>query len=596
MKKTVFGKISTLLCALLSLVMIFSLAACGDDNGDGSFKLDKTTGEVDVGSSSLTIMAQNNDDNAVEWKSSDVSVATVAPMSPAVTIAGRVTGVSIGTAVITATAGGKTATCTVTVTAPETISITKDGTTAPANISLTKGDTAQLGATSSKGHNIVWQSSSDLIATVSQTGLVTAVASSGTATITAKCGGTDNNTSEIAKSITVTIGSGIDSAYQIGFATEAEANAAPGLWKYWNEFDNVLTVNYNEGTASISFENNGANWYNVQLFYTPSATDKDTAGAAITAGTLYKVDFDVNSDTAGKVTVNGNIITLAEGSNHYSVYYVHSVTGFTMAFGYQNDTPSGGWDLVNAAVSVSNVRWTVATPIKLTAPTFSITNNVITINDSNPAGSVSGYTLVIYDGTTVKGELAVTNGATIDAAAIRPSGTYTAKLKAIAANPGYTGSDEATSSNNTVTVVAASYELPFVQGTAAIGSWAYWTSSWVVVNTKTCSGEDVVTLQFNNNAGWWYDMQLKYKTAGKKNGDTYTLKVHINVSADGSIGDGKVTINNTVHNLVKGDNVISVNITENSGNSLQILFGVVDENDGKQCIQAATVTVYVEKV
>ncbi|MBO7479523.1 MAG: Ig domain-containing protein [Bacteroidales bacterium] len=63
------------------------------------------------------ILPQNATDKSVKWTSSDENVATV--------LSGRVTAVAVGTAVITATAGEKSASCTVTVKpAPDYLTIT----------------------------------------------------------------------------------------------------------------------------------------------------------------------------------------------------------------------------------------------------------------------------------------------------------------------------------------------------------------------------------------------------------------------------------------------------------------------------------------
>lgn len=69
-----------------------------------------TTASIAVGAAeTLTATVTPSTFTDISWTSSDESVATVSA-------AGVVTGVSAGTATITATAGGKTATCTVTVT------------------------------------------------------------------------------------------------------------------------------------------------------------------------------------------------------------------------------------------------------------------------------------------------------------------------------------------------------------------------------------------------------------------------------------------------------------------------------------------------
>lgn len=609
MKQTKFGKLYALIVAVLAMCMVFALTACGDkEEGSGSktFKVNTSTGVVDVGKN-ITLMASGNGNDAVMWTSSNEGVATVKLASAAVTTAARVTGVSVGTATITATAGGKTVTVLITVTYPETITITKDGTQVPASIQLSQNGTVQLAAISTKGHNIAWESSSDLIATVSSTGLVTAKASSGTAVISAKCGGADNTSGDIKASVTVTIGSGVDAAYTVERTSltggEGEANEHPGKWMYWNEYDNVTTAAYSEGTVTLDFNNNGANWYNLQLFYTPRADE------GLTAGQLYKVEFDANLEyhagfeaANGHVTVNGNQIVLTAGNGHYTAYYFHNKTAFLMGFGWENGNPPKDLiDVTDATVKISNVTWTPHTQQTLGAPSFSIANNEITINDVNPAGTVKQYVLTLYDGETPVGSTVVKNGQKIDVTRITTNGTFQGKLKAIGTSVAYLDSPEATSANSTVVVEneEISYALDVNTGVVSAGTWGYWTSSWVVFSGNYTNG--VVTATFSNNAGNWYDTQLKYKSL-HATGDTYKLTITITVDAE-NIGEGKVSIGaggydpnnyhyNQVHNLHVGENIIEVDVEEGAANTLQITFGVAGENNA-QCIQAGTITVSV---
>ena len=128
-----------------------------------------------------TVAPSNATDKTVTWTSSDSSIATVSNT-------GVVRGIAYGTATITATSSnGLTATCTVHVvpTPVEGISLNKTSTTLVV-ISGT-GQTEQLTATitpaDAVNKNVTWTSSNPAVATVSSTGLVTAVAK-GTATIT----------------------------------------------------------------------------------------------------------------------------------------------------------------------------------------------------------------------------------------------------------------------------------------------------------------------------------------------------------------------------------------------------------------------------
>ena len=117
---------------------------------------------------------------AVAWSSSNTAVATVNQ-------AGLVTGVGPGSATITATSEGKSGTATVTVTQAPVATVTIQ----PPSASVTAGKTSQLTATlkdangnTLTGRSIAWSSSNTNVATVSSTGLVTALAV-GTTVITA---------------------------------------------------------------------------------------------------------------------------------------------------------------------------------------------------------------------------------------------------------------------------------------------------------------------------------------------------------------------------------------------------------------------------
>jgi uncharacterized protein YjdB len=116
----------------------------------------------------------------IAWSSSNTAAA-------AVNGTGLVTGMGAGSATITATSGGKSGTAAITVTVVPVASVT----VSPATVSVTVGQTAQLAATpkdasgnSLTGRLVAWASGNTAAATVSSSGLVTAVAA-GTATITA---------------------------------------------------------------------------------------------------------------------------------------------------------------------------------------------------------------------------------------------------------------------------------------------------------------------------------------------------------------------------------------------------------------------------
>jgi uncharacterized protein YjdB len=142
----------------------------------------------------LTATARNANGNIVSgvtftWSSSNASIASVSST-------GVVTGVAPGTATIFAIAGGKTGTSSITVQlAPvDRIVVT------PSNPTVNIGQTVQLTATLYDqrnnvltGRTVTWLTSDATKATVSSTGLVTAL-KKGNVNITASSGGKSGST------------------------------------------------------------------------------------------------------------------------------------------------------------------------------------------------------------------------------------------------------------------------------------------------------------------------------------------------------------------------------------------------------------------
>ena len=144
--------------------------------------LNKTSATINNGETlqlTATVTPSNTNNKNVTWKSSNTSVATVSS-------SGLVTAKGGGTATITAsTADGSNlrATCEVTVNQPATgISLNK--TTASLVVDKTLQLTATVSPSNANNKTVAWTSSNTAIATVDNTGLVTAK-SVGSATITA---------------------------------------------------------------------------------------------------------------------------------------------------------------------------------------------------------------------------------------------------------------------------------------------------------------------------------------------------------------------------------------------------------------------------
>lgn len=151
-----------------------------------SVSISVTAKEIVIGETlqlSATVSPSNATDKTVTWSTSSSTVATVSPT-------GLVTGKAEGTADIKVTAGGKSATCKVTVKKPAVAvtSVELDQT----DITIKVGETRTLKATvkpdNATDKTVTWGSSKPDIATVDNTGKVTAV-KEGVASITATSSG-----------------------------------------------------------------------------------------------------------------------------------------------------------------------------------------------------------------------------------------------------------------------------------------------------------------------------------------------------------------------------------------------------------------------
>lgn len=144
-----------------------------DETAITEIKLDRSELNLETGKTdtlTATIVGGSLADQTVTWTSSDNEVATVEN--------GTVTAVSVGTAIITATAAdGKTVSCTVSVTAADAItSVMISQSTAKLEVGGTIKLTVTIkGNSQADTTTATWKSSDESVATVSADGTVTAV-------------------------------------------------------------------------------------------------------------------------------------------------------------------------------------------------------------------------------------------------------------------------------------------------------------------------------------------------------------------------------------------------------------------------------------
>jgi uncharacterized protein YjdB len=191
--KRFFRPLAIMLAIAISATTFVS---CGEEEGEEgptsievtSVTVTPSTLAIKVGEKqqlSASVEPQDATNKTVTWSSSAPAIAEVNAST------GEVTAKAVGTATITATAGGKTATCAVTV-ATNVIAVTSVEISST-TLNLTEGDKQTLAATvkpdDATDKTVTWSSSAANIAEVNaSTGEVTAKAA-GSATITATAGG-----------------------------------------------------------------------------------------------------------------------------------------------------------------------------------------------------------------------------------------------------------------------------------------------------------------------------------------------------------------------------------------------------------------------
>jgi uncharacterized protein YjdB len=216
-----------------------------------SISLSQTSGGLTIGATlQLTATPRDAGGNALTgrtltWTSSNANIATV-------TATGLVVGVASGQATITVAAEGRSATATITVssTPVASVSVTPNGAT------LQPGGTIQLAALTRdaggsvlSGRSVAWTTTNASIASVSSTGLVTAVAA-GSVTITATSEGVAGN------AIIVTAGA---SSNRFAFALANQPSAPSYTPSPADQFvssgGQITVLRQSDGVYDVTFPN-----------------------------------------------------------------------------------------------------------------------------------------------------------------------------------------------------------------------------------------------------------------------------------------------------------------------------------------------------
>ena len=263
---------------------------------------------------------------AIAWSSSNNAIATVSNQ-------GTITGVTAGTATITATSEGKTGTAAVTVTLNPVATVTL----APGSNTLGVGTNAPFIATLRDAGGVVltnrviaWNSSNVQVATVSSTGVVTGL-SAGAATVSAVSEGRVGTASllvlaRLASTVTLTpstaniiIGSTLQLASQV---TDPSGNILPDRpITYASDNSAIASVNGTglvtalaPGAVRITANSEGKTGLaNIVVSPLPVAAVQVTPGTAtVLTGTTRQLNFEALS-TTGSV-LSGRNITWTSGA------------------------------------------------------------------------------------------------------------------------------------------------------------------------------------------------------------------------------------------------------------------------------------------
>lgn len=556
---------------VLAVCMAVGLVACGE-GGNVTITLSETTLTMTVGDTE-TLEATTSDDSNVTWTSSDESVAEVNSR-------GRVTAMGAGEATITATSGEATATCKVTVKAKPVITISGLQETA----TVERGQTITLTATASDESTIEWASSDTDIATVNDEGVVTGVFP-GETTIVAftESGG------RAECELTVTYNSAAEGWYAIQFSEQNKS--AQGVYTYWADQPSwngsdvqVSNIEYlgdaddsMAGEVTFTYQvNSGAFWAGMQLTYRDNEITE--------AGKAYNLTFDLESDAAGTITVNGNLVDIEEGVNHIDVNFVCDDDGTIYPDGDYTNVSSAlyicmgyednGEDIVleGATITISKLQWTEIQTSQLAAPSVALDGTAITVTDgTNEADKVGGYQVGFFteadsDQPLYAMTLTGTTGTIDDTTYVDDE--YTLKVRALAADATVTNSDwSAQGVAYTVSHGAVSYEMTNTeQSNITNDKWIFWSEFDSI--TATYSEANGVDSSISDAGGNWYSCQYFYRASGMLSDRNYTVTMTLTATLD-----GKITVNGMQVTLVANEPK-QVTLTLAGGTDISIQLGV----------------------
>ncbi|MDO4335639.1 MAG: Ig-like domain-containing protein [Bacteroidales bacterium] len=275
-----------------------------------------------------TVLPADATNKTVTWSSSDATIATVDAN-------GKVTAVKVGTATITATAGGKSATCAVTVEATAAESVTLNYSVYSLKVTESVNLEATVLPASTTDKTITWTTSDASVATVDANGKVTGVkVGSATITATAKSG--------VSASCTINV-----------VSTDA----------------GTITLNKTEATLKAT--------ETVQLTATilPETTTDKT------------VKWTTSDAAIATVDANGKVTAVAVGTANITATAVSGISASCKITVVETPATDVTIDMEASGISGDNIEMQVGATktIKVTVAPETTTDKSVTFASSNPA-------------------------------------------------------------------------------------------------------------------------------------------------------------------------------------------------------------------
>jgi len=405
----------------------------------------------------------------LEWASSAPTIATVSNT-------GVVTGVAVGQATISATGEGKTGTAIVTVLPSPVVSITVQ----PNGGSLPAGGTLTLVATPRDangqpltGRTLQWRSSNDAVATVSSSGLLTAI-SPGTVTITVSApgGGPNGTTPSATVNVTVLI-------QPVGSAVIVPSPASVQVGQTV-----ALTVNLFDGNGEpLSAAGRTIAWSSSNASIASVNSSGTVTGVAI--GTVTVTATVTTPGQPGSVQANVQLTV----SNQPVVSVLVTPTPATVHVGYQRQFTAIARNAAGQALPGRPIVWTssnqnIATVDAVTGMVTGVSQGSVQIRATSEG--VQGVALVTIDLVPVSAVIITPASATLMPA-------QTVPLTAVPRDSAGNTIQGAALGGRTTAWLSSNTAVATVSGTGVVTAVAQGTSS-VSATIGGTAGQSAITV------------------------------------------------------------------------------------------------------